>query len=138
MTPSPFDPQMPTDPLAHRAVVIGVNENGKTVTVRIGQRLQVVLAANWTPPQAHASGSGTAALSPLRTDSAQGYPDAVPGAAIFTAIRTGTAIITAHTDFACLHTTPRCLPPQQSFTVTVRVLAASGSGTGPLPSPRSS
>jgi hypothetical protein len=116
--------------------MVGLAQESQTVTLRVGQRLHVVLAANWTPPQAHtASDSVTAGLQPLRTDSAQGYPAAVVGAARFTAVRTGTAVISASTDFACLHTTPRCLPPQQSFTVTVRVLPQSGTGAGPLPKP---
>ncbi|MGH8961098.1 MAG: hypothetical protein ACRDWT_07800 [Jatrophihabitantaceae bacterium] len=43
--------------------------------------------------------------------------------------------MTAHTDYACLHATPRCLPPQRSFTLTVRVLPARGGAAGPLPKP---
>lgn len=134
MTPAPSDPDMPSDPLPRHAVVIGLPDNGKTVTIWTGQHLAVTLAANWTPPQAQtADNSVTAGLQPLRTDSAQGYPAAVAGTATFTALRAGTAVITAHTDLACLHTTPRCLRPQQSFAVTVRVLPPPGTGAGPLP-----
>jgi hypothetical protein len=115
-------------------VVAGLAQDGQTVTLQTGQRLHVVLAANWTPPQAQSSGdSVTAALQPLRTDGTRGFPAAKVGAAEFTAVRTGSAVVTAHTDFACLHTTPRCLPPQQSFTLTVRVLPPPGTGAGPLP-----
>jgi hypothetical protein len=136
MTSPPGGPPMPSDPLPSRAVAIGLTDNGKTVTLQTGQRLHVVLAANWTPPQARSSGdSVTASLQPLRTDAAEGFPSGEAGAAMFTAVRTGTAVITARTDFGCLHTTPRCLPPQQSFTVTVRVLPPSGTGAGPLPKP---
>jgi hypothetical protein len=115
-------------------VTAGLAQDGETVTLQLGQRLRVLLAANWTPPQAHPSGrDATASLQPLRTDAARGFPAAESGTATFTAIRTGVAVVTAHTDFGCLHTSPRCLPPQRSYSLTVRVLVPPGRGAGPLP-----
>lgn len=100
----------------------------------IGQRLVVTLATNWTAPQAtFATASVTSALQPLRTDSSAGFPARVIAASTFTAIRVGEAAVMAHTDYACLHVSPRCAVAQEMFTVTIRVLPGPGHGAGPLP-----
>jgi hypothetical protein len=98
--------------------------------------LAVTLAPNWTAPRAGLRAPGVAStLSPLRARGAVGFPAAGTAAATFTAVRTGTARIEAHTDYTCLHTRPACRPPQQTFTLTVTVLPAPGSRVGPLPVP---
>ncbi|MDQ2789304.1 MAG: hypothetical protein M3Y73_06200 [Actinomycetota bacterium] len=48
-----------------------------------------------------------------------GYPATSAAVADFTVIGLGTAQITSQTDYACLHTNPRCLPPQRKFIVTI-------------------
>jgi hypothetical protein len=54
----------------------------------------------------------------VRRDTAGGgYPSDQPARAHFTATRPGTADLTSTTDFTCLHTQPRCLPPQHQWTV---------------------
>ncbi|MEP7019410.1 MAG: hypothetical protein ABI808_02070 [Pseudonocardiales bacterium] len=102
---------------------VGLQASGTTIALRVGQTLVVTLAPNWTPPVAGpAESSAQAATPPLRRDSAVGFPSAGAAAATFTAVHVGTATVSAHTDFACLHTKPRCLRPQQLFTLTVQVL----------------
>ena len=115
---------------------VGLGANGSTIVLRVRQQLELTLAPNWTPPRAGIRAPGVmSALQPLLMIASVGFPAAGTAAATFTAIRTGTAVVTASTDYACLHTTPRCLPPQQLFTLTVTVLPRLGGGAGPLPKP---
>jgi hypothetical protein len=136
--------RMPTSPPPEMPGVgssaqIGLSSNGKTVVLTVGRRLVVTLAEGWTAPRARAAGTSvTAQLSPLNVTSSTGFPAAGPASAAFMAVRTGLATVTARTDYACLHTSPGCAPPQRSFTVTVRVLPPTGSGGGALPRPPSS
>ena len=95
----------------------------------------VQLSANWTAPAATTAPGMTATLQPLRVDAAAGFPATGPASARFTAVRTDTATVAAHTDFRCLHAMPRCALPQQFFSVAVRVLAPANHGGGPLPKP---
>ncbi len=114
----------------------GLAANGTVIRVHVGQRLVVNLAEQWTAPAARArQASATAPLQLLRRGPAQGFP--VPGlaSATFTAVRVGWAVVTAATDYACLHATPACALAQQQFTVTVQVLPRPGEGAGPLPVP---
>lgn len=123
-------------PSALGAAHVGLAANGTIILVHVGQRLVVDLAEHWTAPAARARGATpTAPLQPLRREHARGFP--VPGAAsaTFTAVRVGYAVVTAETDYACLHTTPACAVPQQLFTITVKVLPSPGKGAGPLPVP---
>lgn len=50
-----------------------------------------------------------------------GYPSDDPARAEFRARQTGTADLTAYDDYTCLHTEPRCLPPQRQWIVHVVV-----------------
>ena len=50
-----------------------------------------------------------------------GYPADTAGVADFHALAGGSAQISSQTDRACLHTTPRCLPPQREFRVIISV-----------------
>jgi len=112
--------------------------NGRSIELYVGQQLVVRLAAGWTAPAATTAPDVTATLQPLRSDTAVGFPAAGPASARFTAVRTGTATISARTDYACLHTTPRCALPQRLFSVAVRVRPRPGQGGGPLPKPAGS
>lgn len=131
--PRSLPPELPG---AGSVARVGLESNGGTVVLTVGMRLEVRLAANWTPPKAMAVGSSvTAELQPLRTVSSAGFPAPGIASATFMAIRPGTATIFAVTDYPCLHTTPMCALPQQEFMVTVRVLPPPGTGGGPLPKP---
>ena len=96
----------------------------------------VDLPEHWTAPAARAREvSVTAPMQPLQRGRAHGFPVPGPASATFTAVRVGYAVVTAETDYACLHTTPACAVPQQLFTITVKVLPSPGKGAGPLPVP---
>ena len=93
-------------------------DSGRTIAVAIGTHITVDLApdaGSYDPPDT----DRTAVLR--RDDQHGGYPDSTDAVADFTAVGQGTAHITSQTDLACLHTTPRCLPPQRGFTVTIAV-----------------
>lgn len=95
------------------AVVVTEADNGATVPLRLGQRLVVDLSAgSWTEP---AAADGAV----LRRDSGSGTVGGGTARATFTAAGVGNTEVTAQTDLACLHSTPRCLPPQRLFVVHV-------------------
>jgi hypothetical protein len=50
-----------------------------------------------------------------------GYPSDSDARAAFLARHNGTADLTSYDDYACLHTEPRCLPPQREWIVHVVV-----------------
>lgn len=56
-----------------------------------------------------------------RTSASGGYPSDDQARARFVARHRGTAELTSYTDYRCLHTDPRCLPPQREWTVHVIV-----------------
>lgn len=115
-------------------VRLGLAAHGGTVKLQVGQQLVVTLGPSWTAPQAQTLASDAGAmLQPLRTDSATGFPASGTAATTFTAVRVGQAVVTAHTDAGCLHTSPRCAPPQTGFEVSVQVQPPPGQGGGALP-----
>jgi hypothetical protein len=96
-------------------------DNGATVQLRVGQSVTVTLASegmfSWYQPKA----TGAA----VRRDRAGGgYPAKDTAWAVFTATQPGTATLSSFDDTACLHASPRCLPPQDVWQVTVEVSAA--------------
>jgi hypothetical protein len=114
----------------------GLQSNGRTLVLTVGRRLVVSLATGWTAPRAEAAdGSVSAGLQPLAVLDAVGFPAAKVAAATFLAVRTGTSVVAAVTDYACLYGTPRCALPQRMFRLLVRVLPPPGAGVGPLPKP---
>jgi hypothetical protein len=135
-TPSQGATSRPSEPgVAHA----GLAANGTTVLVHVGQRLVVDLPEHWTAPAARArEASVTAPLQPLQRGRAHGFPVPGPASATFTAVRVGWVVVTAKTDYACLHAVPACALPQQLFTMTVQVLPRPGEPAGPLPMPASS
>src|SRR3954469_25817138 len=56
-----------------------------------------------------------------RTSASGGYPSDDDARARFDARRKGSADLTSYTDYRCLHTEPRCLPPQRQWVVHVVV-----------------
>ena len=115
-------------------VRLGLAAHGGTVRLQVGQQLVVTLGPSWTAPQAQTPVSDAGAmLQPLRTDSATGFPAPGTAATTFTAVRVGPAVVSAHTDAGCRHTSPRCALPQSDFQVSVQVQPPPGQGGGALP-----
>jgi hypothetical protein len=123
MMTSGAPPEMPGTGVDAR---VGLTSNGGTVLVTVGRRLIVTLAAGWTAPRAAATVTGVTA--PLTTMSAVGFPSPGVASATFRAVRTGEATVTAELGSACLQGMPRCVPAEQEFTMTVRVLPLAGAG----------
>jgi hypothetical protein len=93
-------------------------DSGRTVHLRIGQRLRVVLAGSewvrWHRP--------TSTESSLRVAEASGgYPGTSPAVAVFVAIRSGAASVSSITDHPCLHATPPCMIAQRVWSLRVLV-----------------
>ena len=98
------------------ALTLGVPDAGRTVTVRVGQRVVISLqSGSWLLPET----SAPDVL--LRSATDGGYPTPRPATATFTAVRTGPAELTATSDLACAHTTPRCLVATRRWSVQVDV-----------------
>lgn len=117
-TPTPPASAEPSATSGSATLRITANDSGRAFTVHVGTQIHVELAPNagsYDPPANDDS-------HVLREDShAGGYPDNSTAIANFTAVARGAAHITSQTDMACLHTNPRCLPPQRSFSVTINV-----------------
>lgn len=58
-----------------------------------------------------------------RSSASGGYPSDQPARATFVAVKAGSADLSAQTDYTCLHSNPRCLPPQRQWIVHVIVTA---------------
>ncbi len=115
--------------------VVGYAERGQVVTLHVGQRLVVTLGDGWAAPSARSvARDPEPPLQPLSTVRAVGYP-AGAAVATFIAVRPGAALVSAHTDAACLHSTPPCAIAQQVFHLSVQVTPVPGTGSGPLPKP---
>lgn len=102
-------------------VTLTQSDNGATVVLARGQSIIVVLGApgfaTWDQPLA----AGPRAGSLRRVQASGGYPSTAAAKATFVAVRTGTALIRAITDAACLHTKPPCEIAQQVWQVSVEV-----------------
>jgi hypothetical protein len=100
-------------------VHLTADDSGRTITINVGAVVTVELApygGSYDPPTVDN-------ISVLRElDHHGGYPSATTAAADFHASSQGIAHITSQTDVPCLHATPRCLPPQRQFSVTIRVV----------------
>lgn len=95
---------------------LGLADNGRTVHLPLGAVLQVGLGGGqWVAP----TSSRSEVLA--RHSATGGYPDSTPAEASFLALQPGTSALLSHTDFACLHTTPRCGLPTRIWQVTVVV-----------------
>ena len=106
-------PQHPTRPRT-----LTESDSGTTIHLRPGQSVNVRLHGG----QNNGYHQPTSSSSVMRRVSASGgYPSDQPARAEFTAAGPGSADLSSYTDFTCLHTTPRCLPPQQQWVVHVIV-----------------
>lgn len=98
-----------------RIAVVTDSDSGRTIRLRAGDRLQVRLNQDsYDPPT-----SSSAALE--RRSSTGGYPSADPVEALFEARSPGSADVSSSSDYACFHTSPRCLRPTRLWTVHVVV-----------------
>jgi hypothetical protein len=100
-------------------VTVTEADSGKTVHLRIGQRLRVVLVGHgmqWHRP---------ASPEPLLrvAEASGGYPSTRPAIAVFLAVRSGTASVSSITDHPCLHAQPPCMIPQRVWSLRVLVTA---------------
>ena len=111
-------------------IQVGLDSNGQSVDLTVGQRLVLTLGPDWTPP-AVTGPPAAPTTDPLQTESSVGFPEPQPAAATFLALRPGTETVTATTDYTCLHTTPMCTLPQQSFNITARVHPSTATATAP-------
>jgi hypothetical protein len=114
-TPIPVESSPSPTGLPARPVIQA--DNGKTFQLTVGQQITVVLDTPpmmWDQPTAHGS-------AVTRVSASGGYPGTTPAQAVFRAVSPGTAQLTSVTDMQCLHATPRCLPPQQIWSVSVVV-----------------
>ncbi|MEU4221786.1 cellulose binding domain-containing protein [Actinoplanes sp. NPDC026623] len=98
-------------------VTVTQADDQRTITLVAGQTLGVSLGAEFLTPTL-----GGAALARLSTSG--GYPTGRPLAALYRAEAPGSVDVTTHSDYACLHTTPRCSVPIRLWTVHVTVVAA--------------
>lgn len=91
-------------------------DSGKTVTLRSGQLLKVHLSnGTWDPPVSSAPGVVG------RQSFTGGYPTSARVDAVFQAVASGPADLTATFDAACFHTSPRCMMATRLWTVHLLV-----------------
>ena len=106
----------PTPTRSQGTVTVTQDDNGQTVRLTVGDRLRVRLTTGtWDPPV-----SGEPAVV-VRRSSNGGYPSDQPVDAVFEAVATGRAEVTAQSDAACFHTEPRCMMASQLWQVHVLV-----------------
>ncbi|GAA4194693.1 hypothetical protein [Microbispora amethystogenes] len=104
---------------AEPSVTLTEADAGKTITLRVGQTLGISLPAAYRPTVVR----GPALVKALTRG---GYPTDQP---LFEVYRTGTAgsaDVSTATDYACLHTTPRCALPQKLWQVHIDVVGIGG------------
>jgi hypothetical protein len=95
------------------------DDSGRTIHVALGDVIKVRL------PGGSAGGYHRPRTSDRdvvrRTSASGGYPDDEDARASFIARRKGNVDLTSYDDYRCLHTDPRCLPPQRQWVVHVVV-----------------
>lgn len=110
--PPPRSPQVLIGPQR-----LTVDNNGDTVKLAVGQRIDVSLAG-FDPVDETGAALAVAAHS-------GGYPSGSPATGGYVAIAPGTASLHTTSDAACLHGKPPCSVSVMEWQVTVEVSAAS-------------
>ena len=97
------------------AVTLTEVDNSTTVTILIGQSVGISLGPDFRP---------TTVTGPalLRESTSGGYPTGLPLAELYRAHDVGSVDVSTTTDYACLHTTPRCALPVKLWRVHVNVV----------------
>ncbi|HEY9524157.1 MAG TPA: cellulose binding domain-containing protein [Thermopolyspora sp.] len=101
------------------SVTLTEADNGKTITLRMGQTLGISLPAAYRPTAV----SGSALVKALTRG---GYPTDQPLFEVYRTGTTGSADVSTMTDYACLHTAPWCALPQKLWQVHVDVVGIGG------------
>lgn len=131
---SPSEPcQTQVVPAAGNGVVVLSDaDNGRTVQVNRGDAVAVFFPGC----QGGFDFQPATATAPLQRYRARGRN---PGgaSAVFSAMATGTSMVTAVSDAACFHSSPACLAAQRNWQVTVQVVEAC-TLTGPASVPAGS
>jgi hypothetical protein len=96
-------------------VTVTESDSGDTIRLKVGQRLQVRLPAEYR----QATATYPSVL--VRTSATGGYPSDNEMVAVFEARQDGTTDVESSTDYACLHATPSCALPQRLWSVHVVV-----------------
>jgi len=113
-SPTPKQTETPR-PGESGTVTVAEDDSGKTIRLKVGQKLVVRLPSEYRP----ATAADQQVL--VRTSATGGYPTTREMVAVFEARRGGQASVEASTDYACLHATPSCALPQRLWSVTVVV-----------------
>jgi hypothetical protein len=111
--PSASIPPDPYQPLT-------ITANGAHLVLHVGQHRSVYLVPRGVPGNFDPltiSRQGIVAIS----DESGGYPGDAPLTATITAMTPGATRLTTQSDLPCLHSSPRCLPPQYAWTLDVTV-----------------
>jgi hypothetical protein len=95
------------------------DDSGRTIRVSVGDVVKVRLPGGASGGYHRPRTSDRDVVR--RTSASGGYPSGDDARGTFHARQPGTADLTSHTDYACLHTQPRCLPPQREWSVRVVV-----------------
>jgi len=111
------EPKPTVHPREGSLTIVTESDAGSTFHLRVGDRLEVRLPAEYITPSAHPAGVLT------RTSSTGGYPSSQPLVAFFSAGGAGRADVDSTTDAACLHATPQCMIPQRLWSIHVVVTA---------------
>ena len=110
-------PSTPGNSARDGEVTVTEADSGRTVHLRIGQRLRVVLGGRgeqWHRPASPGPSLRLAAAS-------GGYPGSRPATTVFIAVGAGPASVTSMTDHPCLHAQPPCKIAQRVWSVRVLV-----------------
>ena len=95
------------------------DDSGRTIHVLVGDIVKVRLPGGSNGGYHRPRTSDRDVLR--RVSASGGYPSADDARATFRARAAGTADLTSYTDYTCLHTQPRCLPPQREWVVHIHV-----------------
>ncbi|WP_327004559.1 cellulose-binding domain-containing protein [Dactylosporangium sp. NBC_01737] len=109
-------------------VTVTRSDNGRTLTLYVGQTLGVSLGSEYLTPTV----SGTALA---QVSASGGYPSGQPLATLYRAAAPGSVDVTTHSDYACLHDPRPCAVPIALWTVHVNVVDVPSTGQT-VPSPR--
>jgi cellulose binding protein with CBM2 domain len=117
------DASVPVSPSASQSsgadVTVTEADNLTTITVFVGQSVGISLGPDFRPTTV----SGPALVL---ASTSGGYPTGQPLVELYRAHDAGSVDVSTTTDFACLHTTPRCARPITLWRVHINVVGVGG------------